>query len=73
MLIDEKIFAVLSIMTDVQNKLLTGQGETKDGVHKLSSDVQDIRTEMLQLRAEVQQLHHDLVRIAEILTQQNQH
>lgn len=69
---EEKLLDAFGILADLQNRSYEKSHIATETLFELRRDVQDIRTDMLQIRTALQQLHQDLVRVAFLLAQDSE-
>ncbi len=66
---EEKLLDAFGILTDLQNRSFEKAHQTAETLGTLKRDLQELRTDMLQIRIALQQLHTDLVQVAYLLSQ----
>jgi hypothetical protein len=61
---DEKLLDAFGVLADLQSRIVEKQTAANDGMTGLRQDMQEIRTDILQMRSAMQQIHQDFVKLA---------
>jgi hypothetical protein len=64
----DKLIDILSVFADLQNNTLREMDNALLEQTRYRSEVQEFRTDLIQIRAEFQSLHNDVSKIAMILS-----
>jgi hypothetical protein len=61
---DEKLLDAFGVLADLQSRIVEKQTAANDAMTGLRQDMQEIRTDILQMRSAMQQIHQDFVKLA---------